>query len=358
MTTLVTIVGTRPQFIKASVLSPELRKRCREVVVHTGQHYDESLVDRLCADLGSPPFDHVLGVGSGPHGAQTGAMLTRIEQVLEQERPRAVVVYGDCNSTLAGALAAAKLAIPIAHVEAGLRSFDRTMPEEINRIVTDHVARWLFAPSQQAADQLAREGITTGVFVVGDLQSDTLEMHRERAAAKAGMLEDLGLVRGGYAVATVHRAANTDDPERLRRIFTALDRLGSPVVLPLHPRTRVRLREAGIQPGANVRVLEPLGFLEMLALEMHARCILTDSGGMQKEAYFLRVPCVTLRAETEWVETVASGWNVVAGDDPDAIVAAASVRPAPDHPHPRLYGEGSAARRIVDILTTELGEAR
>jgi UDP-N-acetylglucosamine 2-epimerase len=353
---IVTVVGARPQFVKASPLSRELRHRHREVLVHTGQHYDHGMSERFFDELGLPAPDYHLGVGSGPHGAQTGAMLAAVEAVLERERPAAVVVYGDTNSTLAGALAAAKLRIPIAHVEAGLRSFSRAMPEEINRVVTDHLSQWLFAPSDHAAGQLAREGITAGVHVVGDIMVDALELHRERAAARTRVLEELGLVADGYYLATVHRAENADDPDRLGRILTALGRLGRPVVLPIHPRTRKNVARLALPMGENLRVVEPRGYLDMLALQAHAACVLTDSGGIQKEAYCLRVPCVTLRSETEWVETVATGWNVLAGTDPERIVTAVRSRPGGDREHPRLYGDGTAARRIVEILSAFAGE--
>ncbi len=351
-----TVVGARPQFVKASPLSRELRRRHSEVLVHTGQHYDHGMSALFFEELGLPAPDYHLGVGSGPHGAQTGAMLAALEAVLEKERPAAVVVYGDTNSTLAGALAAAKLGIPIAHVEAGLRSFNRAMPEEVNRVVTDHLSQWLFAPSDHAAGQLAREGITAGVHVVGDIMVDALELHRERAAARTRVLDELGLVVHGYYLATVHRAENTDDPNRLWGIFTALGRLERPVVIPIHPRTRESVATLALPMAENLRVVEPQGYLDMLALQAHAACVLTDSGGIQKEAYWLRVPCVTLRNETEWVETVATGWNVLAGTDPDRIVAAVRSSPGGGREHPPLYGGGTAAREIVEILSASAFE--
>ena len=345
------VVGARPQFVKASPLSRELRRSHHEVLVHTGQHYDHGMSAIFFAELGLPEPDYHLGVGSGPHGAQTGAMLAAIEEVLLREKPEVVLVYGDTNSTVAGALAAAKLHIPVAHVEAGLRSFNRLMPEEINRVVTDHLATWLFAPSDVARAHLEREGIVAGVSVVGDIMYDAVLLHRDRAAARPPVLGD-GISNETYYLCTIHRAENTDDPAALTRIFAGLGRLDRPVVLPLHPRTRKRMEEFGLAPAENVLPIEPLGFLDMLRLESAAACILTDSGGVQKEAYYLGVPCVTLRGETEWVETVATGWNRVCGTDPEAIVAAvtasAEVRGLP---RPPLYGAGDTASRIVRELT-------
>jgi UDP-N-acetylglucosamine 2-epimerase len=350
---VVSIVGARPQFIKASPLSRELRLRHHEILVHTGQHYDRDMSDVFFEELGMPVPDYHLGIGSGPHGAQTGAMLAAIETVLQKESPDAVIVYGDTNSTLAGALAAAKLHLPVAHVEAGLRSFNRRMPEEINRVVTDHLSAWLLAPSEVSRQQLAQEGIVQGVHVVGDIMVDALHLHGPRAAERSEALARHQLRAGTYYLATVHRAENTDEGGNLRQIFDALGALDRPVILPLHPRTEKRMAELGVAIGANVRVLAPQGYLDMLALQRGAACVLTDSGGIQKEAYYLRVPCVTLRTETEWVETVATGWNTLVGTDPERILAAVARRPAPGTPHPDLYGDGMTAGRIVEILSAE-----
>jgi len=350
---VVSIVGARPQFIKASPLSRELRLRHHEILVHTGQHYDRDMSDVFFEELGMPVPDYHLGIGSGPHGAQTGAMLAAIETVLQKESPDAVIVYGDTNSTLAGALAAAKLHLPVAHVEAGLRSFNRRMPEEINRVVTDHLSAWLLAPSEVSRQQLAQEGIVQGVHVVGDIMVDALHLHGPRAAERSEALARHQLRAGTYYLATVHRAENTDEGGNLRQIFDALGALDRPVILPLHPRTEKRMAELGVALGANVQVLAPQGYLDMLALQRGAACVLTDSGGIQKEAYYLRVPCVTLRTETEWVETVATGWNTLVGTDPERILAAVARRPAPGTPHPDLYGDGMTAGRIVEILSAE-----
>jgi len=347
---ILSVVGARPQFIKAGPLSGELRQHHQEILVHTGQHYDYEMSELFFEELDLPAPDYHLGIGSGPHGAQTGAMLAAIETVLRKENPVVAIVYGDTNSTLAGALAAAKLNIPVAHVEAGLRSFNRAMPEEINRVLTDHLSTWLFAPSATAAEQLGREGISSGIHVVGDIMLDALRRHRERALTRSGALERMRLPPQGYYVATIHRAENADDRQKLGALVEAMSRLDLPVVFPLHPRTRGRIVEFGLKPGGNVRTLEPVGYLDMLALQAQAACVLTDSGGMQKEAYYLGVPCVTLRDETEWVETVAAGWNTLAGTDPDRILTAVRERMRDGSPPP-IYGDGTTARRIAMILS-------
>jgi UDP-GlcNAc3NAcA epimerase len=358
----VTIVGARPQFIKAAPLSRELRRRHVELLVHTGQHYDDNMSDVFFRELEIPAPDRHLGVGSLPHGAQTGAMLERIERVLQESRPDAVIVYGDTNSTLAGALAAAKLQLPVAHVEAGLRSFNRQMPEEINRILTDHLSRWLFAPSQTSVRQLAAEGIRAGVYDVGDIMADCVRQFAPLARQRSDILARLGLAPGSYYVATVHRAENTDDPQRLAGILEGLRALDRPVVLPLHPRSRAAVAKhrldhlldhgpVGTNAGGRVVAIEPLGYLDMLQLQQHAAVVLTDSGGMQKEAYYCAVPCVTLREETEWVETVAAGWNRLAGADPRRIAAAvAEAHAGSETPRAALYGDGHAAAQIAQHL--------
>lgn len=344
---IVTIVGARPQFIKAAAVSRVLRLRHREVLVHTGQHYDANMSAVFFDELGIPPPDVNLAVGSASHGAQTGAMLAKIEEVLLAECPDWVLVYGDTNSTLAGALAAAKLHIPVAHVEAGLRSFNRAMPEEINRVLTDHISDLLLCPSETAVENLAREGITRGVVLIGDVMADALRLAVERA--DDSVLESSGVQQGSYALATVHRAENTDDPLRLQGILTGLTLLDMPVIFPAHPRARRAIAALGWTPPAHVRLIDPVGYLNMVALMRGARVVLTDSGGVQKEAYWLGVPCVTLRDETEWVETVTCGWNTLAGADPRRIVAAAR-QPYPTTSRPPLYGDGYAAERCVAAL--------
>ena len=346
---ILTVVGARPQFIKAAAFSRVVRQRHAEILVHTGQHYDTQMSEVFFDELALPRPDHHLGVGSGSHGVQTAQMLERLEAVIQREAPDCVVIYGDTNSTLAGALAAAKLAIPVAHVEAGLRSHVRDMPEEINRIVADRLSTFLFAPTQNAVDNLTREGITSGVSLTGDIMCDALLQHAPIAAAKSRVISDLALTRGGYVLATVHRAANTDDPHRLADIIDALALLHEPVVLPMHPRTRAALMGTDIEVEPPVRIIDPVGYLDMLALEQGARMVLTDSGGVQKEAYLLGVPCVTLRDETEWIETLEGGWNVLAGSDTERILAAAR-RPHPAGDPPPVFGDGHAAEKMVGDL--------
>ncbi len=353
---VLTVVGARPQFVKAAAFSRVVRQRHSEILVHTGQHYDPSMSDVFFEELALQQPDHHLGVGSGSHGAQTAQMLERLEAVMQREAPDVVVIYGDTNSTLAGALAAAKLAIPVAHVEAGLRSYVRDMPEEINRLVADRLSTYLFAPTDNAVANLAREGMLAGVTMTGDIMYDVLLRHVAAADEKSRVLRDLALEPGGYVLATVHRAANTDDPRRLAEIFDALALLREPVVVPLHPRTRAALLRTDIEVEAPVRIVEPVGYLDMLALERHARMVLTDSGGVQKEAYLLGVPCVTLRDETEWVETLGGGWNALAGADSERILAAARRARPPGEPPP-VFGDGHAAEKMVAALEQGEGAA-
>lgn len=344
---IVSIVGARPQFIKAAPVSRQLRRIHTEVLLHTGQHYDFLMSEVFFRELGIPVPDYNLGVGSASHGKQTGEMLARIEEVLLQERPAWVLVYGDTNSTLAGALAAAKLHIPVAHVEAGLRSFNRAMPEEINRLLADHVSALLLCPTATAVQNLAREGIAAGVHLVGDVMYDAVL--QGLAVATRRVHERLDLVPQGYLLATIHRPSNTDDPAVLAGIVAALNATGETVVFPAHPRTRKALQSAGIVPAANVRLTDPVSYLDMLALERDARLILTDSGGVQKEAYWLGVPCITLRRETEWVETVAAGWNVLVGADPARILDAVHGF-CPTGERPPFFGDGRAGEKIAHLL--------
>lgn len=319
---VVSIVGARPQFIKAAVLSREIRKEHTEILVHTGQHYDPNMSDVFFRELGIPTPEYHLGIGSGSHGKQTGAMLAAIEPVLQKEDPDWVLVYGDTNSTLAGSLAAVKLHIRLAHVEAGLRSCDKNMPEEINRVLTDHVSDLLFCPTQTAVENLKKEGITQGVYLVGDVM---LEAHSWAVAQSQGssvILDQLGLRSKDYVLATIHRAENTDDLMKLRNILDAFNQLDQTVVWPLHPRTAKKLQEINWYASMHVHLIPPVGYFEMVKLEQNARMIITDSGGVQKEAYWLSVPCVTLRDETEWVETVRSGWNRLAGTQTQSILDA------------------------------------
>lgn len=350
---ILTVVGARPQFIKAATVSHILRQTNMEVMVHTGQHYDYLMSDVFFSELELPKPDHNLQVGSAKHSEQTGEMLIRLEPIFEQEKPDCVLVYGDTNSTLAGALAASKLQIPVAHVEAGLRSFNREMPEEINRVLTDHISQLLFCPSQQGADNLKLEGITNGVHIVGDVMYDAILKYIGLAEKKSDILSTLNLEHGKYLLATVHRAANVDDSKRLIHILETLSLTGETVVLPTHPRTVKAIKSAEFLLGKNIKLVEPVGYLDMLWLEKNARMILTDSGGVQKEAYWLGIPCVTLRNETEWVETVQTGWNFVAGVDRAKIRAAVRDFPIPDS-HPPLFGNGDASQQIVQHLMNEI----
>ena len=347
---IVSIVGARPQFVKAAALSWRVRERHTEYLVHTGQHYDYEMSGIFFDGLDIPTPDVNLEAGSGSHGKQTGTMLAGIEDVLQRERPDCLLIYGDTNSTLAGALAASKLRIPVAHVEAGLRSFNRGMPEEINRVVADRLSDLLFCPSETAVRNLAAEGIAHQVHNVGDVMLDVLNSARPRADERRNdILERFGVKHGRYLLATIHRAENTDEPRRFTDILQAMNCLDEPIVFPAHPRVRHLIAEHGRCLKPHVRVIEPLGYVETVALIGSSRLVLTDSGGLQKEAYWLRIPCVTLRSETEWVETIDAGWNRLVGSDPAAIIDA--VRSfAPPGSHPPLYGDGRAALRCVELL--------
>lgn len=350
---VVSVVGARPQFVKAAVVSRHLHGAAREVLVHTGQHYDANMSDVFFSELEIPAPDYHLGVGSAPHGEQTGEMLKQIERVLVDEKPDSVLVYGDTNSTLAGALAAAKLHIPVAHVEAGLRSFNRRMPEEVNRVVTDHVASLLFAPTDTAVFNLEREGITTGVCQVGDVMYDAVLRHLEQARKRSRILERYELRPKEYVLATLHRAENTDDAQRLENILAAFAEISRevPVIFPVHPRTRCLIDGLPHLSGGSLLMVEPASYFDMLRLESSAHCIVTDSGGVQKEAFFLRVPCVTTRDESEWVETIETSWNTLAGADLEKIVTA--VREAsPGKSGAWPYGKGDSAQQIVHVLTS------
>ncbi len=343
------VVGARPQFIKAAMVSRALMEAgIEEVLIHTGQHYDANLNRIFFEELGLPEPQVHLGVGSGTHAEQTGLMMIRLEAALRGMHPAPdwVLVYGDTNSTLAGALVAAKLQLPLAHVEAGLRSFNRRMPEEINRVVTDHLAQLLFAPTPTAVENLRREGITRGVHLTGDVMQEAVRCYAAVARRRVPLTMLTFHDPGGYYLATVHRAENTDDPVRLQGIFEGLGRLDLPVILPLHPRTRKCL-DSGLRVPPNVELRDPVGYLAMLTLVQHARAVLTDSGGLQKEAVWLGVPCITLREETEWVETLEGGWNQLAGADPERIVAAVNRRP--EQP-PSFAWEQAASRRIAELL--------
>lgn len=345
--TVLTVVGARPQFIKAAAVSRVLRRSVTERLLHTGQHYDAAMSDRFFGELDLPAPDYTLGVGSAAHGAQTAAMLCGVESVLLRDRPDRVLVYGDTNSTIAGALAAAKLGIPVVHVEAGLRSFDRSMPEELNRVVTDHLASLLCCPGPRSVENLAAEGIVAGVHETGDVMLDLLDAFAPRVTGT--ILGALGLGAGRYLLLTLHRAGNTDDEERLRRILVPFTQADVPVVFPVHPRTRRAIAAAGTRLGGALRLIDPVGYGDMIALQRGARTVFTDSGGVQKEACWLGVPCVTLRRTTEWTETVDAGWNRLVDADVDRIAEAIGGVPVPSAAA-RLYGDGHAAERIAALV--------
>jgi len=354
---IMTVVGARPQFVKALPVSRALAAAgLHEILVHTGQHYDLTMSDVFFKTLGLAAPAHHLGIGSASQGAQVGRMLERLEQVIQQEQPRTVLVYGDTNSTLAATLAAVKLGVPVAHVEAGLRSFNRRMPEEINRVVTDHLATLCFAPTEAAVQNLAAEGITAGVHRVGDVMYDSIRIFREQVGEQAGAaLARFDVASRGFALATVHRAENTDDPRRWQGILEGLRRVAAtvgPVVWPVHPRARALLDGASL-PG--VRLSEPLDYFEAQALVSHARVVLTDSGGLQKEAAFHGTPCVTLRDETEWVELLECRVNHLAGSDPATIVRLAQTARWPTAGLPAgLYGNGHSAELVASRLRADL----
>ncbi|MCL6471234.1 MAG: UDP-N-acetylglucosamine 2-epimerase (non-hydrolyzing) [Firmicutes bacterium] len=351
---IATIVGARPQFIKSLPVSTEIRKLCREVLIHTGQHYDYNMSEIFFAEMGLPKPDYNLGVGSGRQGKQTAEMIGRIEAVLIDEKPDMVLVYGDTNSTLAGALAAAKLHIPVAHVEAGLRSFDRGMPEEINRIVTDRLSDILFCPTKTAVENLENEGIVEGVELVGDVMYDAALHFAAIAEEKSLILDKLKLKPKSYLLATIHRASNTDEPANLKVLLEAFVKSQKLIVFPVHPRTRKTMEDHGLSDivkGTKVRLVEPVGYIDFLKLEKNAAKILTDSGGVQKEAFFFAVPCITLRNTTEWVETVENGWNILAGTNENLILKyIADFNPTGEPP--KLYGDGKASLYIAKRLTS------
>jgi UDP-GlcNAc3NAcA epimerase len=357
---VLTVVGNRPQFVKAAAVSRHLRDQTEETLVHTGQHYDRELSGVFFEELGLPPPDRELGVGSGSHAEQTGATMVRLEETVLGERPDAMLVYGDTNATVAAALVAAKLSIPLAHIEAGMRSFDRGMPEEVNRVVADRLSGLLLCSTEAAVENLRQAGLGERAHLVGDVMADVAMQIGPLAERRSGALQRFGLERGAYLLATAHRAANVDDSQALARLVSVLgaaaERCG-PLVFPVHPRTRARLMAAdllaGLEGAPGVNLCEPLGYLDFACLVRGARAVLTDSGGLQKEAYLAGAPCVTLREQTEWVETVETGWNRLVGLDSDRALDALgdlTHRRRTERPDPGLYGDGEAARRCVREL--------
>jgi UDP-N-acetylglucosamine 2-epimerase len=349
---IVTVVGNRPQFVKAAAVSRLLREGHDEVIVHTGQHHDDELSAIFFEELQVPRPEHQLDVAGGTNTEQTARMLAAIGPLLATEAPDVVLVYGDTNSTVAGGLAAAQAQIPVVHVEAGMRSFDRRMPEELNRVLTDHLSDLLLVPSETALRNLERESVAGDVVLVGDVMVDVSMMFQPRARVEKKPLRDAEVVPGEFVLCTAHRAGNVDDPARLRRLVDIILRVGEPVVLPLHPRTGARLDAAGwldeLAAAEHVRLAPPLGYMAFTCLLTNARRVLTDSGGVQKEAYFAGVPCVTLRDTTEWVETIETGWNVLVDLDPDAALRALAAEPPAERP--QLYGDGHAGERVVAAI--------
>jgi UDP-GlcNAc3NAcA epimerase len=348
---ILSIIGARPQFIKCSVVSKEIRKHFDDIILHTGQHYDYMMSKQFFDELEIPTPDINLGVGSNSHGVQTAEMLRGIEKYLIDKKPQAIVVYGDTNSTLAGALAASKLNIPLVHIEAGLRSFDKTMPEEINRILTDHCSSVLCCPTQQAVDNLCKEGITKGVFLTGDTMVDSLIQHKNIVSKKSHILQKLNLKSGKYHLATIHRSKNTDEKKNLKNILTAFSSSQAHIVFPVHPRTKKKIQEYDLFNciGENVQMIDPVGYVDFLMLQMNADKILTDSGGIQKEAYLFKKPCITLRENTEWVETVEDGWNILVGVNIKMIKEAIQDFEPQGVQH-ELFGDGKSAYNIVEKL--------
>ncbi|MGM7719603.1 non-hydrolyzing UDP-N-acetylglucosamine 2-epimerase [Metabacillus sp. Hm71] len=351
---ILTVIGARPQFIKACMLSKAFKSKpnIKEIIVHTGQHYDDNMSTVFFEQLKLPKPNYYLGVGSDTHGKQTAKMLTELERVMITEKPDIVLVYGDTNSTLAGSLAAAKLHIPVAHVEAGLRSFNKKMPEEINRILTDHLSTWLFCPSQTAVENLKREGIQSGVYQTGDIMYDSVLYYKPFALQHSNILSRLNLSAKTYYLATIHRAENTDDPQKLKALLETLQKMNEVLVFPMHPRTKHKIQQWGLTNltlSPNIKIVEPLNYFDMLTVESQAKAILTDSGGVQKEAYMLGVPCITLREETEWVETVSAGWNQVTGANTQCILEAVATINVPKN-YPALFGDGQSSKQICEIL--------
>ncbi|WP_308780257.1 non-hydrolyzing UDP-N-acetylglucosamine 2-epimerase [uncultured Clostridium sp.] len=346
---ILTVIGARPQFIKAAAVSNKLRKNHEEVLVHTGQHYDNNMSDIFFDELGIPKPNYNLNIGSGNHGYQTGKMLMELESLYLNEKPDLVLVYGDTNSTLAGALAASKLLIPVAHIEAGLRSFNMKMPEEQNRVLTDHISKYLFAPTDTAIKNLKNENITENVFNTGDVMFDAIKLFKEKALETSTVLIDNNISPNEYILSTIHRAENTNDINRLKNIINALNECEKNIVLPLHPRTHKFIKDYGLTINDNIKIIAPVGYLDMINLENNSQKIVTDSGGVQKEAYFLQKPCITMRDETEWIETVENGWNTIVGSNKEKILDAI-INFNPKGEQKMVFGHGNAA----DIISEKL----
>ena len=357
---IITIIGARPQFIKAAAVSRAITNygtAIREQIIHTGQHYDSNMSDVFFEELAIPEPKFNLGIGGGTHGQNTGRMIEAIENILLNEKPDAVLVYGDTDSTLAGAIAATKIQLPIIHIESGLRSFNRRMPEEINRILTDHASDFLFTPTSIASDNLSREGIPRQrIFLVGDVMLDSTKLFGEISDRRSNMVEALGLSPKKYVLATIHRKESTDDKRTLTSIVQGIGCSSEQIIGPIHPRTKNRIEQMGLSIPSNITFIEPVGYLDMLQLEKHARLIATDSGGIQKEAYFHGIPCLTVRSETEWTELVDAGWNVLANpNDFHQITQALKTHDIPPNSSELMYGDGKASEKIIEVIDREIG---
>ncbi|MBL4938124.1 UDP-N-acetylglucosamine 2-epimerase (non-hydrolyzing) [Clostridium sp. YIM B02515] len=347
---ILTVIGARPQFIKAAAVSKVLRSKYNEILIHTGQHYDENMSKVFFDELKIPIPDYNLTVGSGGHGVQTGNMLIKLEDIFVKEKPDLVLVYGDTNSTLAGALCASKLLIPVAHIEAGLRSFNMNMPEEQNRILTDHISTLLFTPTTSAVKNLYNEGIKNNIYNVGDVMYDAVKHFTNISKENSSIIDKLDLLKKKFILTTIHRAENTNNISNLKNIIEALNETSKTIVLPLHPRTKKYIESYNLVLNNNIKVIEPVGYLDMLNLEMNSEKIVTDSGGVQKEAYFMAKPCITLRNETEWVETVEAGWNIIVGTNKDKI-SKAIAEFSPSGIQKNIFGDGNASTEILNKIS-------
>lgn len=346
---IISVVGARPQFIKLGPLSKKIRKNHCEIIVHTGQHYSDNMSDSFFRELEIPNPDYNLEIGSDSHAKQTGRMLIGLEELYEKEKPDLVITFGDTNSTIAGALSASKLNIPVAHVEAGLRSFNKEMPEEINRILTDHCSELLFAPTKTAMKNLKKEGLINKSYLTGDIMVDVLKDNIEKIKFNSKLLKKLGLIPKKYCLLTLHRPYNVDNPNFIKRIFKTLSNIEMDIVFPVHPRTKKMMQKFHIKISNNIKLIDPANYLDFICLENNASKIITDSGGVQKEAYILKVPCITTRPETEWIETVDSGWNILVGFNMKKLINAVNSF-VPNGEYKQLFGNGNCAEKIVNII--------
>jgi len=350
---IISVVGARPQFIKLAILSKELRENHNEIIIHTGQHYDDNMSRYFFEEMQIAKPDYNLNIGSGSHGKQTAEMLIGLEDIFLHQKPDVVITFGDTNTTLATGLAATKLNIPVAHVEAGLRSHNREMPEEINRILTDHISDYLFAPTLNAMENIKSENLYGKPFLVGDVMYDSLLYYGKIAEQKSRILKNLKLKQKEYILLTLHRPYNVDNIQKLQNIFSALKQTKRFIVLPVHPRTCKMIESTNTIIPENISIIEPLGYLDFIFLQKHSEKIITDSGGIQKEAYLNGIPCITIRPETEWIETVKAGWNVLVGDKKDQLIENC-LHFKPSHNRPRYFGDGNSSKKIISILESHL----